>query len=282
MALMMVCLHNSARMGAVAFALLCSVLAQAGGLMAIDGDWQQGAMVKGRVVPGSSVVFAGRSLRVANDGSFVLGLGRDQAPKAVLTVKTPDGAVDKLSFDVKQRDYRIQRVTGVPQKTVTPDPEQIARARKEAEMAWRARASDFPREDYQTAFIWPVTGPISGVYGSQRVYNGKPGTPHYGVDIAQPTGTIVVAPASGAVTLVHDDMFYSGGTLIIDHGHGISSTFIHLSKILVKEGEEVKQGQKIALVGASGRATGPHLDWRMNWFNVRLDPQLVVGPMPQP
>ena len=147
-------------------------------------------------------------------------------------------------------------------------------------MAADARKVDLPLPGFAEVFQWPLIGPISGVYGSQRFYNGVAGSPHFGVDIARPTGSQVSAPASGVVTLVHPDMFYSGGTLIIDHGHGISSTFIHLSEILVKEGDAIHQGQVIAKVGQTGRATGPHLDWRMNWFEERLDPQLLMGPMP--
>ena len=128
-------------------------------------------------------------------------------------------------------------------------------------------------------FQWPLTGRISGVYGSQRVYNGKPGRPHYGVDVARPTGTVVVAPADAVVTLVQQNNYYSGGTLIMDHGYGVSSTMIHLSEVLVNDGQTVKQGDPVAKVGASGRATGPHLDWRLNWFEVKLDPVTVVPPM---
>jgi murein DD-endopeptidase MepM/ murein hydrolase activator NlpD len=135
--------------------------------------------------------------------------------------------------------------------------------------------------DFAGAFHWPLEGPITGVYGSQRVYNDVPGRPHYGVDVAAATGTPITTPAPGLVTLAHPDMFYSGGTVIIDHGYGISSTMMHLSKVLVDVGQEVVPGDIIAEVGASGRATGPHLDWRMNWFKVRIDPQLLVQPMGQ-
>lgn len=147
-------------------------------------------------------------------------------------------------------------------------------------MVGKARRRSEDRQDFLNTYRWPLIGPITGVFGSQRVYNGTPGRPHYGVDVARPVGATVIAPNSGVVTLVHNDMFYSGGTLIIDHGQGISSTFIHLSKILVAPGQEVETGQPIAEVGATGRATGPHLDWRMNWHGQRLDPALLVGPMP--
>ncbi len=246
----------------------------------ILSEWQQGAMVQGRVTPGTQVEFLGRKVRVGADGLFVVGLGRDASETAAL-VTIDDQGRHEHHFAVKQRQYRIQRVEGVPNRTVNPSPEQVKRSKAEAAMAWRARQRESDRRDFTKAFKWPVIGPITGVYGSQRIYNGEPRRPHYGVDVAAPTGTAVRAPASGFVTLAHNDMFFSGGTLIVDHGYGISSTFIHLSKIHVEEGQEITQGQLIAEVGATGRATGPHLDWRMNWFDQRLDPVLVVGPMPK-
>ncbi len=245
----------------------------------IQGEWQQGAVLRGQVAPGTQVTFLDRKVRVADDGVFVIGLGRD-AP-ATVTLKTHQHGQEQVhSFDVKQREYRIQRVDGVPPKTVNPPAEALARIRKESALARKARKVDSLRQDFRQDFQWPLLGPISGVYGSQRVYNGEPRRPHYGVDVARPTGTVVVAPVSGQVLLAYDDMFFSGGTLIVDHGHGLSSTFIHLSKILVKEGERLTQGQMIAEVGATGRATGPHLDWRMNWYDQRVDPQLLVPAMP--
>lgn len=246
----------------------------------IDGEWQQGAIIRGKVEPGVDVEFLGRQVRVAADGKFVIGLGRDFEPTAELTTITK-GVREVHGYAVKQREYNIQKVTGVPQRTVTPDPEQVERSRREAALATNARKQDLPLTHFADKFQWPLVGRISGVYGSQRVFNGVPNSPHYGVDVAAPTGTQVVAPAAGVVTLVHPDMFFSGGTLIIDHGHGLSSTFIHLSKILVEEGDTITQGQAIALVGATGRATGPHLDWRMNWFDQRVDPTFLVGPMPE-
>ncbi len=246
----------------------------------IEGQWRQGAMLTGYVAPGSQIKFLDHDVKVAADGLFVIGLGRDAKSPARLLVRSSDGREQDYTFTVEQRQYNIQRVEGVPNKTVNPSAEQVARSRKEAALAWRARQLNSDRRDFQHRFKWPLLGPISGVYGSQRFYNGEARRPHYGVDVAAPTGTLVRAPAAGVVTLVHDDMFFSGGTLIVDHGHGVSSSFIHLSKILVAEGDEVAQGQSIAEVGATGRATGPHLDWRMNWFDQRLDPQLLVGDMP--
>ena len=258
--------------------LLLSAIASSSSALEIFSEWQQGGIVIGQVSAGEQVEFNGRKISLAPDGKFVLGLGRDAEPLAVLTVIS-HAKREQHSFAVKAREYEIQRVEGVPQQTVEPSPQQTERIAQEAQLVAAARKDDFPLMFFAQKFQWPLLGPISGVYGSQRVYNGVPKSPHYGVDIAKPTGTLVRAPAGGLVTLVHADMFLSGGTLIIDHGHGLSSTFIHLSKILVKKGDKIKQGQEIALVGQTGRASGPHLHWAMNWFETRVDPQLLVAPM---
>ena len=168
----------------------------------------------------------------------------------------------------------------MPQRTVTPDPEDLKRIRRDQALVRAARASTSDRTDFAAGFHWPLTGRISGVYGSQRVYNGKPGNPHYGVDVARPVGTPVSAPAPGLVTLADPALFYSGGTIIIDHGSQVNSAFLHLSEVLVKVGQRVAPGDIIGKVGATGRASGPHLDWRMNWRDRRVDPQLLVPPMP--
>lgn len=264
-------------------ALLLTLVAGSSQALEIhSGDWQQGAVIRGSVPPGTELTVEDKPIQVSDKGLFVFGLDRDAAPSLTVTVNPPDAEPEVKQFEVKARDYRIQRIEGVPQSTVTPNPEQVARAREEAAMAWKARQKVLERTDFMADFQWPLTGIITGVYGSQRYYNGEPRRPHYGVDIAAPEGASVVAPAPGVVTLVHEDMFFSGGTLIVDHGQGLSSTFIHLHKILVEEGDEVSQGQTIAQVGATGRATGPHLDWRMNWFDRRVDPTTLVGPMPEP
>ncbi|MBR9909412.1 MAG: M23 family metallopeptidase [Gammaproteobacteria bacterium] len=245
----------------------------------IQGQWQQGAILLGQVPPGYQLGFLGKKVTVSADGAFVIGLDRDFPTNARLRVTAPGGEVAEFNYPVAQREYKIQRVNGVPAQTVNPAPEHLARIRKEAALVREARAPISDRQDFRVAFQWPLLGPISGVYGSQRYYNGEPRRPHYGVDVAAPVGTRIVAPVSGKVVLAYDDMFFSGGTLIVDHGHGLSSTFMHLSKILVTKGELIEQGQEIAEVGATGRVTGPHLDWRMNWLDQRVDPQLIVPPM---
>ena len=178
------------------------------------------------------------------------------------------------------REYAIERVDGLPPATVTPDPEALERIRQEAELVATARARRDPRTDYAEGFAWPAGGRISGVYGSQRILNGEPRRPHYGLDIAAPTGSPVFAPADGIVTLVHPDMYFSGGTIVLDHGQGLSSTFLHLSRALVEAGTSVRKGDLIGEIGATGRASGPHLDWRMNWLDRKVDPQLLLSGEP--
>ena len=248
----------------------------------LDGPRIQGGLLRGQVAPGSTVELGGVPVRVSRDGWFLIGFGRNAPPETELTMVFPDGRRERRTLKVEPREYRIQRIDGLPPGKVTPRSEEdLARIRAEVRMVRKARSIDAPRTDFLDGFRWPVKGRISGVYGSQRILNGEPRRPHYGIDIAAPAGTKVLAPAGGVVTLTHPDMFFSGGTLIIDHGHGLSSAFLHLSRILVEAGERVTQGQSVAEVGSTGRSTGPHLDWRMNLFDRRIDPSLLAGPMPE-
>tara|TARA_R110000823_G_scaffold27609_4_gene80317 strand:+ start:7727 stop:8536 length:810 start_codon:yes stop_codon:yes gene_type:complete len=262
-------------------ALLSSPLGRAE-CLALSGHLTQGGLAWGVLPPDSRATLNGEPLDVLPDGTTLLGFGRDAAPSAELVVEGP--APCRQTLAVAPREYRIQRVEGVPQQTVTPSPEHQARIARERQLVAEAKAQRYARPqwlaDALSGFSWPTQGPISGVYGSQRVYNGKPGSPHYGVDVAVPTGTPVRAPAAGVVTLAERDLFFSGGTIILDHGYGLSSSFLHLSAVEVAPGDEVARGDLIGAVGASGRATGPHLDWRMSWRSERIDPQLLVPPMP--
>lgn len=242
-----------------------------------NGEFVQGGLVSGQVAPGSQVRLGDQAVTVSEEGTFVIGFGRDAEVKQALTVTSPRGESRQIALELKARDYDIQRIEGVPARTVNPDPEHLARIRKEASAVAQARTSASKQLAFLEGFIWPIKGPITGVYGSQRVFNGEPRRPHFGIDIAAPQGAEIVAPAAGVVTLAHPDMFFSGATMVIDHGYGINTSYLHMSKMLVKAGDPVEQGQVIGLVGASGRATGPHLCWRLNWFQTRLDPQLVVG-----
>lgn len=249
---------------------------------------QQGGFIWGKVAPGSLVALDGKALDVLADGTTFMGFGRDAGATTELSVTGPDasGSICTETLQIASREYRIQRVEGVPAKTVHPPKEQLERIRREAALVRAARAGRLERPDLLMAvlagFIWPIEGPVSGVYGSQRYYNGEPGRPHYGVDVAAPTGSVVHAPAAAVVTLAEPDLFYSGGTIVLDHGYFLSSSFLHLSKVRVKVGDELKAGDIIGEVGSTGRATGPHLDWRMNWRKARIDPQLLAPPMPKP
>ena len=241
----------------------------------LDGDLVQGAVVTGRTAPGATVLLNGELIPVDEEGRFLIGFDRDASATAELRA---DG--ERYVLDVQSRNYAIQRVEGIPRKIMNPSKDDLERIRRESAKVAAARRRYDLRRDFDNGFKWPVLGPISGVYGSQRFYNGEPSRPHYGVDVAVPSGTPVAAPAPGIVTLSEADLFYSGGTVIIDHGHGLSSSFLHMSRVIVAAGEFVAAGDIIGEVGATGRATGPHLDWRMNWRGARVDPQRLVGDMP--
>ena len=257
----------------------CCGAAQA---LELSGESEQGGLMFGVAAAGSKVFLDGNEVMVSPDGHFVIGFGRDETGERTLEVRSPTGTTETRQLAVAPRQYDIERVDGLPPRTVTPDPEALERIHQEAQLVANARARRDARTDYARGFEWPAHGRISGVYGSQRILNGEPRRPHYGLDIAAPTGSPVYAPADGLVTLVHPDMYYSGGTLVLDHGQGLSSTFLHLSKILVEAGAVVHQGDLIAEVGSTGRASGPHLDWRMNWLDRRVDPQLLVKGSPTP
>ncbi len=270
-------------LGAVAMMAMGAPLVQ-GSCLQYSGALEQGGFIWGRVAPGSTVTLGGQALDVLPDGTTFAGFGRDAKSQVELVVAGPQPCSETLQ--VARREYQVQRVEGVPQATVTPPPEMLARIQREATLVANARAPSLQRpqlvETVLERFVWPAQGPISGVYGSQRFYNGKPSNPHFGVDVAVPTGTPVYAPAPGVVTLAEPDLYFSGGTVILDHGYRLSSTFLHMSKVAVKVGDELRAGELIGAVGSTGRATGPHLDWRMNWREERIDPQLLAPPMPKP
>lgn len=265
--------------------LAATLMASAGGIAAAEplkltGQPIQGGMMIGQAPPGSKVALDGRALRVAPDGRFIFGFARDQKPDATLVVTLPDGSRETRKLDVTKREYQIQRIDGLPPGQVTPSPEDLERIKREVAQIKAAKAADNAALWFAEAFIWPAQGIISGVYGSQRILNGEPRTPHYGVDVAAPTGTPVVAPIAGRVVVAEPDLFFTGGTIILDHGHGLTTTYAHLSAVEVALGQEVAQGAQIGRIGATGRVTGPHLHWGMDWFDRPLDPALVVGPMP--
>ncbi|MFT4196432.1 MAG: M23 family metallopeptidase [Pseudoxanthomonas sp.] len=251
--------------------------AQASAGIVFPASVPQGALVLAKVAPGSRVEYAGRVLRVSGYGTVVFGVGRDEAGPLRVTVTPPGGAPQLRTIAVTARDWPLEYVDGVPPKTVEPPPQIAARIQREQAQVSAARQRDDDRTDFAQPFVWPVQGRISGRFGNARVYNGKPaGSGHSGMDIAAPAGTPVKAPAAGVVSFAAPDLYLTGGTVLLDHGFGVSSNFLHLSRIDVKVGERVAQGQVIGAVGATGRATGPHLHWGMNWFDVRVDPLLVL------
>lgn len=237
---------------------------------------QQGAMVIGKVPPGSRVEYAGRTLQVTDYGTVVFGVGRDASGEADIRVIQPGRPTQSTKVHITPRDWPIERVNGVPPKTVSPPPEIARRIAAEQAEVSRVRRTSTDDIGFAEHFIWPVKGRISGRFGNQRVYNGTPGSAHSGMDIAAATGTPVAAPAGGVVVLAEPDLYLTGGTVLIDHGHGIGSNFLHLSALDVAVGDRVEQGQIIGQVGATGRATGPHLHWGMTWYDVRIDPLLVL------
>lgn len=259
---------------------------------ALPSTVEQGGLVRARVPVGSvlSLLQGGsgasaqalRQVRVGARGDFVVGIGRDDPGPLRLHLELADGGACDLSVEVVPRPWKIERIEGVPQSTVTPAPEIAARIEREQAQVSKARERDDDRVDFATDFGWPVKGRISGVYGSQRIYNGTPKSPHSGLDVAAAAGTPVLAPAAGIVSFARPDLYLTGGTVLLDHGHGLSSNFLHLSRLDVAVGQRVEKGQSIGLVGATGRATGPHMHWGMNWFGVRVDPQLLLEPIRGP
>ena len=241
-----------------------------------DGKFVQGAFILGKTEPGFEVFIDKKKVKVTSDGLFVFGLGRDRKYDVVITL-IKDGEKQKIVKKVQKRKYNIQRIDGLEETKVTPPEEVYERIKRENKWIGEARAIDSNLTYFTKKFIVPVENAIiTGVYGSQRILNGKPKWPHYGLDFAADKGTKIKAMLDGTVTLAEPDLFYTGGTLIFDHGHGVSTLYMHMEKILVKKGQKIKQGDIIGTVGATGRATGAHLDVRLNWFQIRLDPATVL------
>ena len=237
-----------------------------------EGKFDQGSFILGKADPGSEVFIDKKRVKVTSEGYFVFGLGRDRKNDVVITINKK-----KIIKKVFKRKYKIQRIDGLEEKKVTPPEEVYERIKRENKWIGEARAIDSDLTFFKSKFAIPVENAIiTGVYGSQRILNGKPKWPHYGLDFAADEGTKINAMLDGVVTLAETDLFYTGGTLIFDHGHGISTLYMHMEKILVKKGQKVKQGDIIGAVGSTGRATGAHLDVRLNWFQIRLDPATVL------
>ena len=242
----------------------------------LSGTAIQGGLIFGQATPGSTITLDGDAIPISAQGKFVVGFGRDETGSRQLQVTSPESEIFEKQLAVGKRDYAIEHVDGLPPKTVTPEPSAAARIKEDGRKVTTARQHRDNHAYYASGFAWPAKGRISGVYGSQRILNGEPRRPHFGLDIAAPQGSNVYAPADGLITMTHPDMYFSGGTIILDHGQGLSSSFLHLSKILIETGTFVKQGDLIAQIGSTGRASGPHLDWRMNWLDRRVNPQPLL------
>jgi len=240
------------------------------------GKFEQGSFILGKTKPGSKVKIDNRNIRVTEEGYFAFGLDRDRKNDVVIKIKKKEH-LETIQKKVFKREYKIQRIDGLPQKQVTPPPEVYERIKKDNKLIGKARSLDTPYKFFKNKFINPVDKfVITGVYGSQRILNGKPRRPHYGIDFHAPEGTPVKAMMDGEVTLAETDMYFTGGTIIFDHGHGVSTLFMHMKDINVNVGQKIKQGEIVGTLGKSGRATGPHLDVRLNWFDVKLDPMSVL------
>ena len=240
------------------------------------GKFIQGHFILGITDPGSKIIIDKKEIKVSQDGYFVFGIDRDRKFDILIT-KISNGKKEKIVKKIFKRKYKIQKIDGLPENKVTPPESVYKRIKKENNAIGEARAINSDLNYFKSKFIMPVDGIITGVYGSQRILNGKPKWPHYGIDIAADQGTHIKSSGCGIVTMAEDDLYYTGGTVIMDHGHGISTIYSHLENVLVSVGDKINQGDIIGTVGSTGRSTGPHLDFRINWFQTRLDPMTVIN-----
>ena len=243
----------------------------------LQGNFIQGGLVKGNIFPNKVIKFENKILLKDTNGKFVFGFGRDYKENSYLEVKISEKEWLKKSFKIKKQTYNTQYINGLQKKMVTPPKSFYDRIKKENKSIKLIRNLNTEVNFIFQEFILPTKGIVTGVFGSQRILNGKPRRPHYGIDIAASKGTSVIAPIDSIVRMAEKDLYFTGGTIILDHGHGVTSVYSHLSLININVGDKVIKGQKIAEVGSSGRSTGPHLDWRVNWFNQRLDPALLIN-----
>ena len=250
------------------------------GATLLRGGAVEGGLMIARTAPDNRVTLDDATIPVAPDGLFIVGFHRDSDLPVTIGITKTDGTSQLTVLTPQQRSYQIQRIDGLQKNMVTPPENVIARIKSDQAAVAAARQTPAAAGDFWRGIDWPVTGRISGVFGSQRILNGQPRQPHYGIDIAVPKGTPVRAPASGLVTLVKD-LYFSGWTVIINHGLGLNSTFLHLDSTAISVGDTVQRGSIIGTVGSTGRSTGPHLDWRLDWQGRRIDASLAAGPMPE-
>jgi len=255
--------------------ILAIILSSNAFAVEFKGKFLQGHYIIGITDPSAKIIIDKKKVKVSKDGYFVFGIDRDRKFDVTIT-KIVDGKKEKIIKKVLKRKYNIQRIDGLEESKVTPPESVYKRIKEENNKIGEARAINSDLTFFKNQFIMPVNGIISGVYGSQRILNGKPRWPHYGIDIAAKQGTNIKSSGTGIVTMAEDDLYYTGGTIIIDHGHGISTIYSHLETVIVSVGDTINQGDVIGTVGSTGRSTGPHLDFRINWFQTRLDPMSVL------
>ncbi|MGI9417745.1 MAG: M23 family metallopeptidase [Geminicoccaceae bacterium] len=256
--------------------------ADSAGAVSLDEQVAPGGMLIGQTMPGSTVSVDGRRVRVSDDGRFVFGVGRDAEGAVKVAIQPPGGGEVTRTVAIGKREYQVQRIDGLPARKVEPNPDDQAKIEKDWVMLNGAKGTDSALGAFADEAVWPVTGIVSGVFGSQRILNGKPKSPHRGVDVAAPEGKPVGAILDGVVTVAAPDMYYTGGTVMVDHGHGIQSLYAHLSTVEVSVGQRLAKGEQLGRIGATGRATGPHLHLSLYWFKTALDPAPILGPMPKP
>lgn len=260
----------------LSLATLVAVGGRARAEAALRGEFVQGTLIRGKTEAGAGVTVDGRKLGLSANGDFAFGIAYDRKDAAELSIRLKDGTKETKSIPVGPREYKIQRINGLPEKYVEPPASVLARIERDNRLIGAARARDTDEAWFAGDFAWPVKGPVTGVYGSRRILNGQEKRPHYGVDIAVGSGTPIKAPVGAIVAMAEGDLYFTGGTVILDHGQGVSTSYLHMSRIDVKVGDRVEKGAVIGAVGKTGRATGPHLCWRLNWFAERLDAALVV------
>ncbi|MCE9521116.1 MAG: M23 family metallopeptidase [Alphaproteobacteria bacterium] len=266
--------------GGLSLAVLAAVGAPARAEAALRGQFVQGTLIRGKTDPGASVSIDGKKLTLSAGGDFAFGFAYDRTAPAEFKIRLPDSRTEERTLTLAKRDYKIQNINGLPDKFVDPPQSVLARIERDNKLIGAARARDTDEAWFADDFGWPVRGPVTGVYGSQRILNGVPKRPHFGVDIAAGEGRAIHTPVGAIVAMAEKDLYFTGGTVILDHGRGISTSYLHMSRLDVKVGDRLAKGDPIGAIGKTGRATGPHLCWRLNWFQERLDAALVVPEMP--
>ena len=243
----------------------------------LEGNFIQGGLAYGKVEEDVKVFFNSENVPVYKDGSFVIGFSRNNENVSLIKLIYQNNEILEKYIKIKKRKYKIQKINNLDKEKVEPPKSYYDRIKEEVLLVRKAKKKLYNFPYYKAGFMMPVEGIITGVYGSQRILNGIPRRPHYGIDIANKKGTIILSPSDGVIVLAENDLYFSGGTIVISHGMGITSSLLHLSKLEVEVGDKVKKGQRVGLMGSTGRSTGPHLDWRMEVNGVRIDPNIVLS-----